>query len=405
MAYLAPSIEAMLKSRLTKPGLLKVMAAPDTKAKLQGNLPSNMNEVCDKLGVDYVLKGKITSERGEPRISVDVFAKGTAAPITSSILSPHNLDEIIPKVTELSATVFESVLNHTPTKLAKAEDAERPVLIAVAPDDDKQNLLRMNPAKLLQRNITAKEKDDTLQALAKTGEGQGTPSKDARPTMAGAEKTAMASPTAALASIQSHDSERPVLISNAPAPSSNLLATDSVKKQESWWNRLMPWQKDKENEPVATINADKGGLPYPTINELMSRYKRPEPIQPLPQISSASSKTTDDGPQTRAIATPQKTPQLPQTTADSTDTAGADTVTTKLNSAIPSQKPTASAQASQTQSEKKGFLSWLPNPFNSGKTETQASTPPKNKEASNAKNTKETATNSAADEGPIWQWY
>jgi hypothetical protein len=34
MAYLAPSIEAMLKSRLTKPGLLKVMAAPDTKAKL-----------------------------------------------------------------------------------------------------------------------------------------------------------------------------------------------------------------------------------------------------------------------------------------------------------------------------------------------------------------------------------
>jgi TolB-like protein len=413
MAYLAPSIEAMLKSRLTRPGMLKTMAAPDAKAKLAGVDTSSVDAICNKLGVDYALKGKITTAKGEPRIAIDVFAKGNAAPITSSTLSPRNLDEIIPKITELSANIIESVITHTPTKLAKDEvKEERPTLLAVAPDDDKQSMLRMNPAKLLQKNITNKEKDETLQALSKAGEG--TSSKEERPAMAGASRTAIASPTAALASIKSNEAERPVLVSNTPAPAPNIVANASAPKQETWWNKLMPWQKDKENEPVVTIDADRGGLPYPTLNELMGRYRRPEPVQPILQTAASSPGTganTASAPQKQTNAVKPQQSNAAQTasaspafqTAASSGSASSVASPTQTNQSAGGAQQAASAQAAQqAQSDKKGLFSWLPNPFSSSKAEAQTSQAQQTKEVSN---NKKTSTKGSTEDGPIWQWF
>lgn len=424
MAYLAPSIEAMLKSRLTRPGMLKTMAAPDAKARLAGITTSNTDEICNKLGVDYLLKGKITTEKGEPRIAIDILAKGAATPLTSLFISPRNMDEIIPKITELSGNIMESVMAYTPVKLAKDEaKEERPTLLAVAPDDDKQNMLRMNPAKLLQKNVTSKEKDETLQALAKAGEGVS--SKEERPEMAGASKTAIKSPAAALASVKSNEAERPVLVSNTPAPSSKLVADASAPKQETWWNKLMPWQKDKENEPVVTIDADRGGLPYPTINELMSRYRRPEPVQPIVQTKASNTGAkTSSTPQSQANAV---TPQQPNTTQTITASSALQTAASNNSAsgvassaqqnqssgaqpiissqAIPTQ--TASAQAPQTQNEKKGLFSWLPNPFSSSRAEAQTTQPPQTQETPTTKNKqgKKTGDKGTTDDAPMWQWY
>lgn len=414
MAYLAPSIEAMLKSRLTRLGILKVMAAPDVKAKIAGVAISNTDEICNKLGVDYVLKSKIISERGEPRIAIDVFAKGNSVPIMSSILSPRNIDEIIPKITELSASIIEAVITDAPTKLAKDEGKdERPTLLAVAPDDDKQNMLRMNPAKLLNKNITNKEKDETLQALAKAGEG--TSSKEERPVVAGASNatgTITPSPTAALASIKSNEAERPVLVSNTPAPSSNIVVNTSASKQETWWNKLMPWQKDKKNEQFVTVDADRSGLPYPTLNELMSRYKRPEPIQPIPQTATSGVGAKPSSSQTQANSVKQQQSNTTQTTAASpafqTTTAASGSASgvasaAQSNQTAIAQKTTASTQTSQQATgDKKGLFSWLPNPFSSSKNETQTSQAQQTQEASNNKKTDAKGT---AGDGPIWQWY
>ncbi|MEZ0328059.1 MAG: hypothetical protein ABWK15_00560 [Dissulfuribacterales bacterium] len=422
MAYLAPSIEAMLKSRLTRPGMLKTMASPDVKTRLAGVTTSNTDEICNKLGVDYLLKGKITTEKGEPRIAIDILAKGVGTPLTSLTISPRNLDEIIPKITELSGNIIESVMAYTPAKLAKNEaKEERPTLLAVAPDDDKQSMLRMNPAKLLQKNVTSKEKDETLQALAKAGEGVS--SKEERPEMAGASKTAIKSPTDVLTSVKSNEAERPVLISNTPAPSKNIVADTSTPKQETWWNKLIPWQKDKENEPVVTIDADRGGLPYPTINELMSRYRRPEPVQPIVQTkaSSAGAKTYST-PQANA-ATPQQSNTTQTITASSAlQTAASNNSASGVASpaqqnqsfeaqpiissqAIPTK--TASAQAPQTQNEKKGLFSWLPNPFSSSRAEAQTTQPPQTQETSTTKNKqgKKTGDKGTTDDPPMWQWY
>lgn len=412
MAYLAPSIESMLKSRLTKPGMLKVMAAPDVKAKLAGTNLSNTDEICAKLGVTYILKGKITTEKNEPRIAMDIFAKGTTAPLTSLLLSPHNLDDIIPKITELSGNIIESVTSHTPTKLEKAEETERPTLLAVAPDDDKQNLLRMNPAKLLQKNITNKEKDETLTSLAKIGEDA---SKNDRPTMAGAAKSAIQSPANALGSIKADESERPVLVSKTPAPSSNIVISNASTQKETWWNKLMPWQKDKENEPVITIDADRGGLPYPTINELMSRYKRPEPIQPVLQTTKqpAASAAVTDAPNVSGTKQPQLVQPTPvASTATSTPAAGtpmegADIIQRQAQAPQQPQQSVTSAPSSQPPAEKKGLLSWIPNPFSSSKAEAQAATQkpqtPESKEASSSK--KKSDAKDLPNDGPIWQWY
>lgn len=414
MAYLAPSIEAMLKSRITRPGILKTMSAPDTKTRLAGITTSNIDEICNKLGVDYVLKGKITTEKGEPRIAIDVFAKGNTTPIISSTLSPRNLDEIIPKITELSTNIIESVITNTPTKLTDEKEKEdRPTLLAVAPDDDKQSILRMNPAKLLNKNIISKEKDETLQALAKAGEDV-TP-KEERPAMAGtssAAGTAISSPTAALASIKSNETERPVLLSNTPAPSSNILTNASASTQETWWNKLMPWQKDKENEQVVTVDANRGGLPYPTLNELMNRYRRPEPVQPILQTApSGTSAKPSSTVQTQANAvTPQNsnttqpttTPPTFQTTTANKSSASDITSTAQSNQSVETQRMASAQAPQQVQDNKKGLLSWLPNPFSSSKAETQTSEAKQTQEASNKE---KTGAKGAIDDGPIWQWY
>ncbi len=410
MAYLAPSIEAMLKSRLTRPGILKTMSAPDAKTRLAGITTSNIDEICNKLNVDYVLKGKITTEKSEPRIAIDIFAKGNAAPITSSILSPRNLDEIIPKITELSANIIESVITNASTKLATDEKKEeRPTLLAVAPDDDKQSMLRINPAKLLNKNITNKEKDETLHALAKAGKGIA--SKEERPTVAGASsnaETAISSPTTVLAAIKSNEAERPVLVSNTPAPSSNILTNASAPKQETWWNKLMPWQKDKEKEQVVTVDADRSGLPYPTLNELMSRYKRPEPVQPVLQTAASGTSTKPSSSQTQANTVKQQSNTIQpaaaspafQTTATSGSTSSIASAA-QSNQSAEAQKTISTQTSQQAQGNKKGLLSWLSNPFNS-KTETQTSPTQQTQEASNKK---KIGTTGETEDGPIWQWY
>jgi TolB-like protein len=113
-SYVGPATEEVLSSRLAL-NSISVMDSLEIQritGKRQGFIsPLYARDVAGKLGVDYVVTGKIIAEGENVTIDMDLLQADSESPLFSLVFSPASLDEVPPRIEGFATQAANHILN------------------------------------------------------------------------------------------------------------------------------------------------------------------------------------------------------------------------------------------------------------------------------------------------------
>jgi TolB-like protein len=113
-SYVGPATEEVLSSRLAL-NSISVMDSLEIQritGKRQGFIsPLYARDVAGKLGVDYVVTGKIIAEGENVTIEMDLLQADSESPLFSLVFSPASLDEVPPRIEGFATQAANHILN------------------------------------------------------------------------------------------------------------------------------------------------------------------------------------------------------------------------------------------------------------------------------------------------------
>jgi TolB-like protein len=169
-SYVGPATEEVLSSRLAL-NSISVMDSLEIQritGKRQGFIsPLYARDVAGKLGVDYVVTGKIIAEGENVTIDMDLLQADSESPLFSLVFSPAFLDEVPSRIEGFATQATNHILNgpksvtaepdvkdeqKTPQKLSQEETAQAEDLI----------IARMHPDLLIRQSDKDSGKPDRI---------------------------------------------------------------------------------------------------------------------------------------------------------------------------------------------------------------------------------------------------
>ena len=312
-SYVGPATEEVLSSRLASCSIsvmdsLEIQRITGKRQRLISSLDAR--DMAGKLGVDYVVTGKVIAEGENVTIDMDLLRADSESPLFSLVFSPASLDEVPLKIEGFATQAANHILNGPKSVTAEADtndEQKTPQELSQEETDQDEDLIiaRMHPDLLIRQS----------------GKDSGKPER---------------------------------------------ISTPSDEKSYTQELPVMP----PEPLPVPAENDDDILLPdYP-----------PPPDEPIHSYS-----------QTR------------QTTEEQT-----------ISTSLPDSEQLALPQP-PVKEEKKGWFSWIKNPWGGKDTSAQstapASTPPyqppeiAEEQVATTPQTSSTEQPIPPTDGPIWQWY
>ncbi|RPI53631.1 MAG: hypothetical protein EHM49_04115 [Deltaproteobacteria bacterium] len=153
-SYVGPATEEVLSSKLALDSISVIDSLEIHRiiGKRQGFIsPLDARDVAGKLGVDYVITGKIITEGKNVTINMDLLQADSESPLFSLVFSPASFDEIPPKIEVFATQAANHILNgpksltaepdtkdeqKTPQELSQKDTAqdEDPIIARMHPD-------------------------------------------------------------------------------------------------------------------------------------------------------------------------------------------------------------------------------------------------------------------------------
>jgi TolB-like protein len=114
-SYVGPATEEVLSSRLASSDSISVMDSLEIQritGKRHGSIsPLDARDMASKLGVDYVVTGKVTTEGKNVTIDMDLLQANSESPLFSLVFSPASLDEVPPRIESFATQAANHILN------------------------------------------------------------------------------------------------------------------------------------------------------------------------------------------------------------------------------------------------------------------------------------------------------
>jgi TolB-like protein len=168
--YVGPATEEVLSSRLALDSI-SVMDSLEiqriTGKRQEFISPLYARDVAGKLGVDYVVTGKIIAEGKNVTIDMDLLQADSESPLFSLVFSPASLDEVPPRIEGFATQAANHILNG-PKSVTAAPDTkdEQKVPQELSQKETAQDedliIARMHPDLLIRQSDKDSGKPDRI---------------------------------------------------------------------------------------------------------------------------------------------------------------------------------------------------------------------------------------------------
>jgi TolB-like protein len=173
-SYVGPATEEVLSSGLAS-GNISVMDSLEIQRitdKRQGFVSlQNARAIAGKLGVDYVVTGKVTAEGENITIDMDLLKADSELPLFSLVFSTASLDEVPPRIEGFATQAANHILN-SPKSVTAAPDTkdEQKVPQEFSQEKTSQDedlmISRMHPDLLIRQSGKDSGKPDQISTLS-----------------------------------------------------------------------------------------------------------------------------------------------------------------------------------------------------------------------------------------------
>ncbi len=169
-SYVGPATEEALSSRLASDSI-SVMDSLEIQritGKRQGFIsPIDARDMAGKLGVDYVVTGKIITEGENLTINMDLLQADSESPLFSLVFSPASLDEVPPRIEGFATQAANHILNGPKSVTAEpdAKDEQKaPLELSQKETAQAEDLIiaRMHPDLLIRQSDKDSGKPDRI---------------------------------------------------------------------------------------------------------------------------------------------------------------------------------------------------------------------------------------------------
>jgi len=159
-SYVGPATEEILSSRLASDSI-SVMDSLEIRritSEKQGFIsPLDARDVAGKLGVDYVVTGKVIAEGENVKIDMDLLQADSESPLFSLVFSPASLDEVPPRIEGFATQAANHILNGTKSVTAAPDTkdeqkATQELLQEETAQDEDLIIARMHPDRLIRQS-------------------------------------------------------------------------------------------------------------------------------------------------------------------------------------------------------------------------------------------------------------
>jgi TolB-like protein len=169
-SYVGPATEEILSSNLASDRIfvmdpLEIQRVTD---KRHGFIsPLNAGNIAGKLGVDYVVTGKVKAEGENITIDMDLLQADSESPLFSLAFSPASLDEVPPRIEGFATQAANHILNgpkSVTAALGTKDDQKAPQKLSqeeTAQDEDLM-IARMHPDLLIRQSFKDSGKPDRI---------------------------------------------------------------------------------------------------------------------------------------------------------------------------------------------------------------------------------------------------
>ena len=169
-SYVGPATEEVLSSRLALDSI-SVMDSLEIQritGKRQGFIsPLDARDMAGKLGVDYVVTGKVTAEGENITIDMDLLQADSESPLFSLVFSPASLDEVPPRIEGFATQAANHILNDPKSVTAEPDtkdEQEAPQELSQEETAQAEDLIiaRMHPDLLIRQSDKDSGKPDRI---------------------------------------------------------------------------------------------------------------------------------------------------------------------------------------------------------------------------------------------------
>ncbi len=167
-SYVGPATEEILSSRLASDSI-SVMDSLEIRritGEKQGFISLlDARGVAGKLGVDYVVTGKVIAEGENVKIDMDLLQADSESPLFSLVFSPASLDEVPPRIEGFATQAANHILNG-PKSVTAAPDTkdEQKATQELSQEETAQDedliIARMHPDRLIRQSDKDSGKPD-----------------------------------------------------------------------------------------------------------------------------------------------------------------------------------------------------------------------------------------------------
>jgi TolB-like protein len=169
-SYVGPATEEVLSSRLASDSIsvMDSLEIQRVTGKGQGLIsPLNAGDMAGKLGVDYVVTGKVTAEGENITIDMDLLKADSESPLFSLVFSPASLDEVPPRIEGFATQAANHILNGPKSVTAEPDtkdDQKAPQELSQEETAQAEDLkiARMHPDLLIKQSDKDSGKPDRI---------------------------------------------------------------------------------------------------------------------------------------------------------------------------------------------------------------------------------------------------
>ncbi|MEA1867349.1 MAG: hypothetical protein U9N19_04515 [Thermodesulfobacteriota bacterium] len=170
LSYVGPATEEVLSNRLASDSVSVIdsLEIQRITGKRQGFIPSlDAKGMAGKLGVDYVVTGKIITEGENVTIDMDLLQADSESPLFSLVFSPASLDEVPSRIENFATQAANHILNNPKFVTAgpdTKDDQKAPQKLSQEETAQAENLsiARMHPDLLIRQYDKDSGKSDRI---------------------------------------------------------------------------------------------------------------------------------------------------------------------------------------------------------------------------------------------------
>ncbi|MBW1670958.1 MAG: hypothetical protein JRJ40_06060 [Deltaproteobacteria bacterium] len=286
-SFVGPATEEVLSSRLAS-GSISVMDSLEIQRitdKRQGFISSlDARDMVGKLGVDYVITGKVIAEGERLTIGMDLLQVDSESPLFSLVFSPVSLDEVPSRIEDFATQAAKHILNVPKSVTAESDTKDEQKVSQklsqeeIAQDEDLV-IARMHPDLLIRQSDKDSDKPERIS----------TPSDEELYTQ---ELPFMPPEPLPVPASMQQTSEEQTASTSLPGSEQLVLSQPAVKeKKKGWFSWIKkPWGS-KDTSVQSTAPAPD--FPYQPPE---TKTAEEQVAATIPQTSSTEQPNTTDGP-------------------------------------------------------------------------------------------------------------